>query len=51
MINKCDNCDEEYEMHSGSNICPKCGERTFISAKETNGKQQLILKDIDSDIK
>lgn len=35
-INKCSKCDEEYEMHPGSNVCPKCGERTFVPAEEKN---------------
>lgn len=34
MIKKCDNCEEEYEMTPGSNVCPKCGERTFVPAEE-----------------
>jgi len=40
MIKKCENleCEEEYNMHTGSNVCPKCGERTFVPAEETNSK-------------
>ena len=34
IIKKCSECDEEYEMHPGSNACPKCGERTFVPAEE-----------------
>lgn len=39
MIKKCDKCGEEYDMHPGSNDCPKCSERTFVPAEETDGKQ------------
>lgn len=39
MTKKCDHCDEEYDMHSGSNVCPKCGKRTFVPAEETDGKK------------
>jgi len=34
MIKNCDKCKKEYEMHDGSNVCPDCGERTFIAATE-----------------
>jgi hypothetical protein len=30
----CSHCHYDYEMRSGSNVCPECGERTFVSALE-----------------
>ncbi len=33
-MKKCSKCGEGYEMHPGSNDCPKCHERTFVAAEE-----------------
>jgi predicted RNA-binding Zn-ribbon protein involved in translation (DUF1610 family) len=35
MKRPCDSCSIEYEMHAGDNVCPMCGERTFVPAIET----------------
>lgn len=33
-VKQCDHCGHEYAMHPGSNVCPECGERTFMPAEE-----------------
>lgn len=30
----CSGCHDDYELHTGVNVCPKCGERTFVGATE-----------------
>jgi rRNA maturation protein Nop10 len=43
MIKKCSNkeCEEEYDMHDGSNECPSCGERTDIQPQEVDTEDLL----------
>lgn len=43
MIKSCENCKNKYEMHEGSNVCPECGERTFVSSQE---KKPTVLREL-----
>ena len=44
--NNCSNkmCKFEYEMHTGVNVCPECGERTFVPAEEENSRKKEIIR-------
>lgn len=30
----CEHCKHSYNLHVGENVCPNCGERTFLPAVE-----------------
>lgn len=32
---KCDNCGHEFDMNVGISVCPKCGYRNWVPAKES----------------